>query len=101
MRRELESGLDLAKTLPPEELPRLLGELAEITATATARLVAPAVQAKPDELLDVEQAAARINGSPDYLYRHHKKLPFTRKDKVGRKLLFSSAGLDAYLRKSR
>jgi len=101
MRRELDPVLTLARTMPAEELPRLVGELAEINAVALARLTSPTITAKPDELLDVDQAAKRLHCSTDYLYRNHKRLPFSRPDKVGRRLLFSSAGLDAYLRKSR
>jgi hypothetical protein len=100
MRDELGGALSLAKSLPPEELPRFIGELHEILATAQARLASPPVE-REDKLLDVEEAAARLHCSPQYLYRHHKKLPFSRQDKIGRKLLFSSAGLDSYLRKSR
>jgi excisionase family DNA binding protein len=77
----------------------LIGELAEISATATARLLAPAVEACEERMIDVEETAGRMGVSKDYLYRHHRRLPFARR--VGRKLLFSSTGLDLYLRKSR
>jgi excisionase family DNA binding protein len=99
MRPELQSALVQARTLAPEELPRLLGDLEEIRATALARLASPAAESRPDEMLDVEQAAVRMNLSKDYLYRHHKRFPFARR--IGRKLLFSSAGLDSYLKKPR
>jgi excisionase family DNA binding protein len=98
MRPQLQFALDLARTLPPDELPRMIGELAEISATAQARLLAPG-EARPETLLDIEETAERMNLSRDYLYRHHKRLPFTRR--VGRKLLFSSSGLELYLTKSR
>jgi excisionase family DNA binding protein len=98
LRPELQPALDLARTLPPEDLPRLLGECAEIAATASARLANPPAT-KLDENLEVPEAAHRLGVSPDYLYRHSKRFPFTRR--IGRKLLFSSAGLDAYLKKSR
>jgi|SRR5208283_2741237 len=99
MRDALEPVLALAKDLPREELPRLLGDLAEISATANARLTIPGIEARPDELLDVEQASKRLGVSKDYLYRAHGRLPFTRRQ--GRKLLFSSVGMDSYLKKSR
>jgi excisionase family DNA binding protein len=99
MRKELEPVLAMAHTLTPAELPRLIGELAEINAVATARLTSPTVTAKPDELLDIEETARRMGVSRDYLYRAHRRLPFTRRQ--GRKLLFSSLGLDSYLRRSR
>lgn len=97
MRQELEAALGLARRLPPEELPALIGALAEVSAVATARLAAPAVADAPDTLLEVPEAAARLGISPDYLYRHSKKFPFTRR--MGRKLLFSSVGVETYLKR--
>jgi excisionase family DNA binding protein len=97
MRNELQSVLIFARELPAEELPRLLGDLAEIQATAMARLIAP-VPAQPsgaDELLSIEEASRRMGVSKDYLYRHKTELPFTRR--VGRKLLFSSLGIESYI----
>ena len=99
MRRELETALALAGSLMPAELPELIGELAYITATAQARLMSPQAQTPADSLLEVPEAAARLGMSPDYLYRHAKKLPFTRR--MGRALRFSSAGIDSYLRRAR
>ena len=99
MRQELLSAFVQAQTLAPEELPRLLGDLEEIRATALARLASPVAGGRPDELLDVEQAALRMNLSKDYLYRHHKRFPFARR--IGRKLLFSSVGLESYLKRAR
>jgi excisionase family DNA binding protein len=99
MREELKRGLELAKTLDPAELPELIGALAQINAVATARLTTPAVTAKPDELLDIEETARRMGVSRDYLYRAHRRLSFTRRQ--GRKLLFSSSGLDNYLKRAR
>jgi hypothetical protein len=101
MRPELQSALDLARTLGPDELPRLVGELEEIRVTTLARITTPVAPARVDELLNVEQAAARLGCSTDYLYRHACQLPFTRRNTVGRALRFSSVGLDTYLRKSR
>jgi excisionase family DNA binding protein len=101
VRCELQAALELARELDAADLPYFLGELETVRVVAQARLASPAIPAPLDKLLTVEQAAARMNCSPDFLYRNHKRLPFTRKDKVGRKLLFSSLGLDAYLRKPR
>jgi hypothetical protein len=99
MRDSLESVLNLARSLPREELPRLLGDLAEISATANARLASHTVEARPDELLDIAQASARLRMSKDYLYRHWQRLPFARRE--GKKSLrFSSNGIDAYLRRA-
>jgi excisionase family DNA binding protein len=95
MRDSIESVLNLARSLPREELPRLLGDLAEISATASARLSGSVVESRPDELLDVEETARRMGVSKDYLYRHQGKFPFARR--IGRKLLFLSSGLDKFL----
>ena len=57
------------------------------------------VNHQPERLLDVEEAARRLNCSTDYIYRHWKKLPFARKEDYG--LRFSESGLNAYIRKIR
>lgn len=98
MRQELQFVLRFARELPPEELPCLLGELEQVRCTVLARLTAPAQyqSAEPDQLLTISEAAGRLNVSDDYLYRHAKELPFTRR--MGRKLLFSNLGIDNYIR---
>ena len=49
-----------------------------------------------DQLLTAEQAAGLLAVSPDWLYRHAKKLPFTRK--LGPKMLrFSHEGILKWL----
>ncbi len=98
MRHELQPALGLATTLAPAELPRLIGELAEISAVASARLASPATASRPDESLTVEEASQRLGLSKSYLHHNWRKFKFTRQE--GRKILFSSNGLDAYLRKS-
>lgn len=99
MRSELESTLTAARTLSLEDLPRLLGELEEIRATALARLTSPKHESvMPDSLLDVDEAAARLGVSPHYLYRNHRCFPFTRR--MGRSLRFSSTGIDQYIRRT-
>jgi predicted DNA-binding transcriptional regulator AlpA len=101
MRHELQLVLMSAKELPAGELPRLLGELEEIRATAMARLTAPAVAQlqQHDELLDTAEAAHRLGISKDFLYRNHRDFSFTRR--VGRRLLFSSVGIEKYIRQQR
>ena len=90
--------LRVARELPPDELPRLLGEIEEIRCTALARLSTPAFSpsSEPDQLLSIGEAARRLNVSQDYLYRHGKELPFTRR--MGRRVLFSSSGIDQHIR---
>jgi hypothetical protein len=96
MNSRLEPVLLAARTLPTTELPRLLGDLAEVAATALARLSTPVpAPATPDVLLTVRQAAERLQCSCAYLYK--TALPFKRR--LGRKLLFSANGIEEYLRK--
>jgi len=97
LRDELQFALRFARELPGEELPKLLGELEEIRCTALARLSVPAAaQAlKTDELLSIEEASRRLGVSKDYLYRHGADFAFTRR--MGRKLLFSSLGIEKYI----
>ena len=86
-----------ARELSPEELPAFIGVLESIKATAWARLSAPAAASQPhDELLSVEVAAERLGVSREYLYRHSREYPFTRRQ--GRKLLFSALGIERYIR---
>jgi predicted DNA-binding transcriptional regulator AlpA len=100
MRDELRPALLAAKSLPVEELPRLLGQLREVEATALARLSAPAPQqAKLDALLDINEASARLGVSSSYLYRHARNFSFARR--VGRALRFSSNGIESYIRSRR
>jgi|HubBroStandDraft_6_1064221.scaffolds.fasta_scaffold1835067_1 hypothetical protein len=97
MNSQLEPMLQAARTLPAAELPRLLGDLAEIAATAQARLSAPAPMPQADELLSVKQAALKLGCSTAYLYRN--ALPFVRR--MGRKRMFSRVGIEEYLRKQK
>jgi len=101
MRRELEEVLELAGTLPADELPRLLGELEEVRARAFQRLSTPEQAPTSDALLTVKQVAARLSVSREYIYVHARQFPFFRPNKTGRALRFSAAGLDLYLKKSR
>jgi excisionase family DNA binding protein len=89
-----------ARELPAEELPNLIGELEAIKAVAWARLTSPApIQQRHDGLLNVAEAAERLGISEDYLYRHNRQLPFTRRQ--GRKLLFSALGIDKHILRQR
>jgi hypothetical protein len=92
----LESLLELANVTPPDELAQLLGDLERIRVTVFARLTTPRT-AEKEELLSAQQAAPKLHVSANYMYRNHAKFPFTRRE--GRKLLFSSSGLNAYLKK--
>jgi predicted DNA-binding transcriptional regulator AlpA len=96
MRIELQSALKAATELPAEELPRLLGDLEEIRATALQRLACPAAPPQEDKLLGIDDAAKKLGVSKDYLYRHHAELPFTRR--MGKRVVFSALGIEKYIR---
>ena len=87
---------------PPAEIPTLLGNLEEMKATAWARLTeatnggALSQADKSDELLDVKEAAHRLNLSEDHLYRNSNGLPFTVR--IGRRLRFSAQGIERFIR---
>jgi excisionase family DNA binding protein len=93
---DLDRLRNVARELPPEELPDFIGQLESIKATAWARLTMPAQSQQHDELLDVETAASRLGISRDYLYRHSQEYPFTRRQ--GRRLLFSAQGIERHIR---
>jgi predicted DNA-binding transcriptional regulator AlpA len=50
-----------------------------------------------DRLLNVAEAAVKLGVKPDWLYRHHRSLPFTVRH--GRLLRFSELGIDDYIRR--
>jgi hypothetical protein len=84
------------RTCPVDRLPRVLGMLSEISETCRARLSAPAQPAPAeDKLLSCAEAAKLLHCSKDTLYR--QDFPFVRR--LGRKKLYSSRGIDEYLRK--
>lgn len=51
-----------------------------------------------DRLLTVEEAAAILSVTTDWLYRHADKLPSTRRPGPGQ-VRFSSVGIQVYLRR--
>jgi hypothetical protein len=99
VRREFEPILELAKTIPVEEVAHFLADLEEIRVTALGVLMRP-VPAPPDRLIDIHELSARIGVGVDCIYRNKKRYAaFARPQ--GKKLLWSSSGLDAYLKKSK
>ncbi len=89
IRRAIES-------CPVDRLPRCMGMLREIEAVMQSRLSALAQQAPAqDELLSCAEAAKLLRCSRDTLYRGN--FPFVRR--LGRKKLYSSAGITDYLQK--
>ena len=100
MKTDLDAVLNVARSLPADELPRFLGELETVRAVAWSRLTAPAplAQQSRDQLLDVEEAAIRLGFSTSYLYRNHQRFQFSRR--VGRSLRFSAQGIDNYIQQT-
>jgi len=95
---ELQPALDAVRTLPHEELPSFLADLEEIRVRAWVRLTSPAPsQHVPDELIDANEAGRRLGVSPQFLYRHSKTLPFTRR--IGRGLRFSANGIEEFIKR--
>jgi|ERR1019366_6899366 excisionase family DNA binding protein len=99
MRRELESALSHAHSLAPAELPRFLGELEEIRAIAFARLIAPAAVTQPDEeLLDIAEAARRLNLSRTTLYALIMRGELKSRT-IGRRRMIPRAAIEGFVRK--
>lgn len=80
--------------LVPEQARALLAQLVTLQVPLLARALVAGGR-DPDELLTVDVAAQRLGLSPDWLYRHAAKLPFTVR--VGRQLRFSARRLEAYI----
>ena len=84
-----------------EDVAALRGKLAELDTLLLGRLLQSGNgqaehPADGDRLLDTREAAAKLGSSEDYLYRHSRNLPFTVH--MGRKLRFSEAGIQRYIR---
>lgn len=106
-RRHPPTGEDLWTELdraianaPPEGIPALVAALSARISTMAAMAMlqvgtGTAEAQPPDQNLTVEEAARRLGMSKDYLYRNARRLPFSRR--IGRRLLFSSRGLDNWM----
>src|SRR5262245_31588563 len=92
-----------AADVPLDKVPALLAQLAAVQVALLGRLVAEgnghgdSGAAGPDRNLSVEEAAQALGMSPAYLYRRAGSLPFTVR--IGRRLLFSAAGLERWNRR--
>jgi len=87
--------------LQPEAIPAIRGELARLDTLLLSQLLQPGNrqgrnQEDGDRLLNAHEAAEKLAASTDYLYRHSSKLPFTVR--LGRKVRFSEAGIERYIR---
>jgi predicted DNA-binding transcriptional regulator AlpA len=54
--------------------------------------------AQADRLLNIDEAAVRLDVPPSWLYRHSRQLSFAIRN--GRKLAFSEKGIEEYIRKN-
>jgi len=102
MKQELEVVLQAARTLPTEELPRLLGALRVIESVAQARLLAPP-PAQPaatngSDLLDVKQTARYIGMSCGFVYRNADAMPVIR---IGNVIRFRRRDLNEWITQRR
>lgn len=81
-----------------EQIPALLTQLSTLQAAMAVRLIS-GNQSQPssDTLLNVDEAAARLGVSADWLYRRTKALPFVVR--VGRHVMFSTQGIDRYIKR--
>jgi excisionase family DNA binding protein len=100
MRRELESALSQANSLPPAELPRFLGELEELRLVAFARMIAPpaAVTQPDEELLDIAEAARRLNLSRTTLYALIMRSELKSR-LIGRRRMIPRTAIEGFVRK--
>src|SRR5579864_3249577 len=100
MRPELESALSQARSLATTELPRFLGELEEIRAIAFARLIGPPpVITQPDEeLLDIAEAARRLNLSRTTLYALITRGELKSRT-IGRRRMIPRAAIEGFAKK--
>jgi len=88
-------------TAEPDALPRILGELARLTALATLRLTTPTVavvEPEADRLLTADEASVRCGLDVKALKRR-RDLPFRRV--IGaRTIRFSARGIERWLKRT-
>jgi predicted DNA-binding transcriptional regulator AlpA len=82
-----------------DETPATIEALGALVAALARRqregAVMPVDNDAPDEMLDVQEAARRLNKSTSWLY-HHANLPF--RVKIGGGVRFSAAGIAKWLK---
>jgi excisionase family DNA binding protein len=91
----LEQVIAEAGMIDRKSLPIFLSRLEHARSVAFQRLVTPEPARTADELLDIGEASQRLSVGKDWIYRHHRELPFARR--VGKRLLFSANGLQQYI----
>ena len=91
----LLSDPEAINALPVEAIPGVLGELERLKAALWARLASDVSQPRQDHLLSIEQAAAKLGVSTDWVYRRAKTLPFVVR--LESQLRFSEQGLERFI----
>lgn len=104
---ELEQNLDRVADLSSHAAAALLGDceamlvryqrLRDQLLLHAARAQTSATIARPD-IVNIEEAAAMIGRSVDWLYRNARNVPFTIQEGRGCRLRFSVKGIERYLR---
>jgi hypothetical protein len=83
--------------LPREGIPECLAALEHTRTLLWARLLAPGPTPSHDRLLPIEEAAARLATTKDWLRRHHD-LPFVVHLSEGQ-VRYSEQGIERFIRR--
>ena len=86
----------MSETTPSLFSEAFRAELEEIVQRAVEKALNGNGHHEGDKLLDAEEASKILSVAPDWLYRHGRQLPFTRK-LAPRVLRFSAQGIQKYL----
>lgn len=78
-----------------DEAIALMAKLAAAQNRLAASLAALAEPTQPDRLLDIDEAAGRLNVDPQWLYRRTKALPFVVR--LDGQVRFSERGLERFI----
>lgn len=84
--------------IPASQIPALLTQLSSLQTAIASRLIVNDEEAADDadQMLTVEEAAARLGVSADWVYRRSKSLPFIVR--FGRNVRCSARELDRFLK---
>jgi predicted DNA-binding transcriptional regulator AlpA len=86
-------------SISAEKIAPIMAQVAAVQFALATRLITESeenAQVDSDTLLTVEEAAAKLKCSSDWLYRKSKNLPYAVR--VGRSLRFSMKGIEADIR---
>ena len=91
---------EAVQTVPVDDLPRMLGAMAEAQARLQLRLATPRPEDHRADVRDanisVAEAAQRLGVSPSYIYKNAKNLPFVVR--IGRRRVCSMNRLERWNR---